>query len=75
MKVTKKTIDQWMYTRSDGREMPVAEMEHSHLLNSYTKAVGEYASMGSDDSELELVIDVLKKEITKRLYNKQDDET
>lgn len=38
MKLTKKTIEKWIYTTEKGVDVPLREMTHEHLVNAFAKS-------------------------------------
>ena len=58
MNVEKVTVETWVYTKSNGDKVPVTEMESTHLLNAYRKAIIE------DENKVE---SVLFQEIKRRM--------
>jgi len=58
MRIISKTITQILYVSEDGRETPVTEMGATHIVNALLKAERE---------EEPAIVEVLKKEIVRRL--------
>lgn len=70
MKITKRTIEQYVYTTSKGVEIPLAEMEDKHLINAFGVAcVGfEDAREGTPESrEAKNALNILREEIARRM--------
>lgn len=64
MQLTKKTIEQWIYTTEKGVEIPLKQMTNEHLVNAFAKASTVYEKEHG-------YYQTLKEEILRRLRNKE----
>lgn len=70
MKVTKKTVEEWIYTTSKGDEIPLRDMNDKHLVNAFGVAcvAFEDAREGTQESrDAKQALNVLRDEITRRM--------
>lgn len=60
------------YTGSDGKETPIADLNHFHLVNALLKVAGKIAMAKELESTPELMptLEALKAEVLKRLHDK-----
>lgn len=63
MRLTIKTIEEWIYTTEKGVDIPLKEMTNEHLVNAFAKASTLY-----DKDHATYII--LKAEVLKRIRNK-----
>lgn len=70
MKVTKKTVEEWIYTTSKGEEIALKDMNNKHLVNAFGIAVVAFedATQGTQESmDAKQALNVLREEIIRRM--------
>jgi hypothetical protein len=67
MKLEKRTIEEWVYTDSAGRERKLDELNSKHLLNAYTKSVLAFHEGSPYDKDNEQLMSILKEEVLRRM--------
>lgn len=75
MKLTKKTIEEWIYTSKDGRETPLKDMNHKHLVNAFGVAVIQQQDThpyGQDRRDADQAVEILRDEIVRRMSHAEE---